>query len=90
MSVQDAIDELNSTGANLRCKRLVKMLESLGFVVKSKKSGGHKSFMHPDIRHFHGGNFDCGHGRDPEVKKVYIGIVKNILITYQHDLEQIN
>lgn len=90
MRVQEAIDELDAAGANLRCKRLVKILESLEFVVESRRVEHHKTFKHPKIPHFRGGNFNCGHRRNPEVLRTYVGIVKRILIEYQVELEEIN
>jgi hypothetical protein len=89
LKVKEAIRELDSAGANMRCKRLVDILESLKFVVKSGSKGNHKSFMHPDIPHFHGSSFDCGHKSNSEVKKFYVSSVRKTLNLYKDELEQI-
>lgn len=62
--------EIKGAGASMRCARLIKLLESLGFVVEG--DAGHKKFKHPAIPSFYGSNFDCGHGKNPQVLRCYI------------------
>ena len=77
MSYDHVRKEIKSAGASLRCTKLTSLLESLGFVVRGKT--GHKVFKHPSIPSFHGGDFNCGHGRNPQVKRGYIGKIVKIL-----------
>ena len=67
----------------------MKVLKSLKFEVTDGAKGNHKVFKHPDIPHFTGGHFDCGHGKSPQVKKFYIGDVRKTLERYKEELEQL-
>lgn len=87
LSVDDAIDELNNAKGNFQCARLIEILESFGFVVASKRSKHHKVVKHLQLPNFLGSNFACEHGKNPNVKKVYVGKVKRILTLYKDDLE---
>jgi hypothetical protein len=62
------------------------MLNDLGFTIKDGKLGGHKTYYHPAIKEFHGSNYNCGHGRDPIVKKAYIRNILKVLDIYEADI----
>ena len=64
-----------------------KMLESLGFRVKSGNNGRHHTFSHPEIKDFFGGNYDCGHGA--RMLPVYAKNVLKILLDLQEELDKI-
>jgi len=78
-----ALAKLRSSGANTRCKDLTKILEDLGFKVRDGNSGAHKVFDHPSIPEFSGSNYNCGHGRNPQVRPGYV----NRIITVVERLE---
>lgn len=70
-----------------RCAEVVRILESLGFTVKDRKKAGHKVFNHDGLENFFGSNFDCGHGRNPEVKKAYLKKILKVIDEYEDDLK---
>jgi predicted RNA binding protein YcfA (HicA-like mRNA interferase family) len=80
------ISDLKNRQKSLRCAELKKHLESLGFDVRKGSSGNHFTFTHPKIRTFFGSNYDCGHGRNPEVLPVYIKKAIKTLETYESEL----
>lgn len=88
MLVKDAIEQLRRARNNQRCSDLCRLLQEFGFDVRNgSRGGGHKVFDHPSIPHFIGSNFDCGHGRDPLVRGVYVGTIIRVLKTYQLELD---
>ena len=70
--VQSVIDRLNTKKGNLRCAEVKSLLEGLGFEVRDGKRGGHKIFVHDGVPEFTSGAFNCGHGKNPEIKRAYI------------------
>ena len=70
--VQSAINHLHTRKGHLRCEEVKRLLESLGFEVKDGKKGGHKVYMHDGISEFYSSSFNCGHGKNPEIKVAYI------------------
>lgn len=72
----------------MRCAELGKLLESLGFDVKDGERGSHKVFFHDHLEGFISGSYDCGHGRNPEVKSAYISNVLRILRQYEAELSR--
>ena len=70
----------------MRCADLGKLLESLGFDVKDSGRGGHKVFFHDHLEGFISGSYDCGHGRNSEIKPAYINNVLRILRQYEAEL----
>lgn len=76
-------------GENLRCDDLVRMLEGLGFVVTRGSSGNHYTFTHPSIAEFHGGNFNGGSGRNPQLKPVYVRSVLKVLRELEDELRML-
>lgn len=82
----DVITSLRSAGATVRCGELAGHLESLGFEVRDGKKQGHKVFVHHGIATFTSGAYTCGHGRNPEIKPVYIKKVITLLRQYESEL----
>lgn len=85
-SCADIVAMFRQKAASTSCKDLIRALEMLGFVVKPGTKGKHHTYTHPKIGSFRG-NFDCGHGRDPDVLPVYVKRVANILEEFEGDLE---
>lgn len=80
------IKRLDSSGTTIRCQDLASMLESLGFEVRDAKKQGHKIFVHHGVPLFTSGAYTCGHGRNPEIKKIYIKQVVRLLKRYESEL----
>jgi hypothetical protein len=62
------------------------MLTRLGFLVRDCGKGNHKAFSHARLAGFTGGNYDCGHGKNPQVKSVYIRKIIRILENWEDQL----
>jgi len=92
MSAQELFNNiahtLESGRRNTRCKDLIKALESLGFEVRDGSKQGHKVFLHDGLADFYSSSFTCGHGRNPEIKPVYVSKTLKILRNYETDLVQ--
>ena len=80
------IQRLKSARTSMRCAELGKLLESLGFYVKDGERGGHKVFFHDHLEGFISSSYDCGHGRNPEIKPAYISNVLRTLRQYEAEL----
>jgi len=78
--------ELSAAGSSMRCKTVTALLVSLGFNVRDGKKGGHKVFTHHGIPSFTSGSYNCEHGKNPEIKKVYIKNVIKVLEKYEQEL----
>lgn len=78
--------DLSSRIKGLRCTELVGHLESLGFKVKKGSKGNHHTYSHPDLKSFHGSNFDCGHGKNPILKPAYVRRAIAVLEEYESEL----
>lgn len=89
LSVKAVIDYLQQHKASLCCDDIKRLLASLGFEVRDGKQGGHKVFVHYGLPSFHSGSFNCGHGKNPEIKPAYISKIIQILKLYQDDLEKL-
>jgi hypothetical protein len=83
----DILGRLSSGGA-IRCQELADMLALLGFEVRDGKKTGHKVFVHHGVQSFTSGGYTCGHGRNPEIKPVYIRKVVTLLKQYKTELIQ--
>ena len=68
------------------CKDVTGELTELGFDIKDGRKGGHKIFTHEGLPDFISGSFDCGHGRNPEIKPAYIRNIIRTLETHSEDL----
>lgn len=87
--VAEIIKYLQQHKANLCCKEVINQLVKLGFEVKDGKRGGHKVFVHPGLSPaFHSASFNCGHGKNPEIKPPYIHKIIKILEQYSEELEE--
>ena len=88
-----AIQQLSNAGAGLRCNDLIQVLQSLGFTVDSRNSGGHKTYVSKalsDVSPFKTGNFNGGHGSNAEVKPFYVKNVLKLLRLYETELRELN
>jgi|SRR5680860_1004075 hypothetical protein len=72
VTVLDVKQALLSGKGNLRCTEIIALLQQLGFEVRAGKSRGHKLYFHDGLPEFHSGSFNCGHGKNPEIKPAYI------------------
>lgn len=77
--ISKTVGDLRSAKASMRCKELTEILTSFGFEMRDGKNAGHKIFVHHGIDLFKSGSFDCGHGKTPTVKPVYVGKIITIL-----------
>lgn len=82
------MQRLKASRTSMRCADLGKLLETLGFYVKDGERGGHKVFFHDHLDGFLSGSYDCGHGRNPEIKPAYISNVLCILRHYEAELNR--
>ena len=82
------IQELESVRANARCRDIKDKLEKLGFEVRDGKRGGHKIFFHDDLPSFMSGSLNCGHGKNPEIKPVYVRKIVRILKEHESDIKK--
>jgi hypothetical protein len=87
--VNDAIRELEEKKRSLRCNEVSTILISLGFEVRDGNQGGHKVFVHDGLNDFHSGSFNCGHGRNPEIKPAYIGKIIRLLREHKVSLSNL-
>ncbi len=88
-NVENAINYLQQHKTNLCCEDITRLLGNLGFDVRDGKQGGHKIFVHHGLPSFHSGSFNCGHGKNPEIKPAYISKIIQILKQYQGELERL-
>jgi len=70
MKNEDKIIQRLKTGGSIRCREILSLLRSLGFVVLDVKKGGHKVFYHPNFPDLMD-DFDCGHSDGYEIKSPY-------------------
>lgn len=67
---------------------MIRLLEGLGFAVRDGKKTGHKVITRPTLVNFTSAAFTCGHGRNPQVKPIYVAQIKRLLETYADRLEE--
>lgn len=82
----EVVEALQASKASIRCDTLAEQLARLGFEVRDGKRGGHKVFFHDGISTFTSGGYNCGHGKNPEIKPAYIGKVLTILRQYEAEI----
>lgn len=87
VTYDSAIEKLRQSKTNITCDELVRILTKLGYEVREGKRGNHRTYTHPKLAHWTGGNFDCGHGRNPPVLPAYIGKILKILEQHQDEIE---
>lgn len=83
---QSALRDLEQKKASSCCRDLIQLLERLGFEVRDGKRGGHKLFFHSGIAEFRSGSFNCGHGKNPEVKPAYVTKLTRVLRQYEDEI----
>lgn len=88
LQIQNTINSLQQHKASLCCDDVKSLLVSLGFEVRDGKQGGHKVFVHQGIPSFMSGSFNCGHGKNPEIKPAYILKIIQILKHHRDELEE--
>ena len=84
----DEAVRLLRSGRSVRCSDLVSMLERLGFVARRGRRGNHRIVTHPRLPGFFGTSFDCGHGRDAQVRPDYVRKLRRVFETYEEDLRR--
>lgn len=91
MDFNELVSFLNNAGNNTRCDELKGWLEATGFTVRDGKKGNHKIFIHNGLRDagFFSSSYDCGHGKNPSVKKPYITkILNQVVLKYETELRR--
>lgn len=68
------------------CKELGQLLETIGCRIKECKTPGHKQVFHDEIREFHSISYNCGHGKNPEIKRPYIRKISSYLTSLKPQL----
>ena len=86
-STKEIIEQLQLRKSNLCCEDVKQLLTSLGFDVRDGKLGGHKIYVHQGLPSFHSGSFNCGHGKNPEIKPAYITKIVQVLKQYKNELD---
>ena len=81
-----AVGRLSAGGANIRCSEMRSILASLGFRVENGRKGNHKLFYHDNINTFKAGNYNCGHGSDNELLKIYVKNVLDAIVENEEEL----
>lgn len=66
------IAALEGCGNNCLCSSIAKLLTDAGFTVREAGGPGHRVYSHTGLKGFFGGNYNCGHGRDPKVSALYV------------------
>lgn len=88
MSYDQVVTKIKGAGASMRCSKLSSLLKSLGFEIRGGDGPGHKVFKHPSIPSFHGGSFNCGHGKNPEVKRCYLRNIGKNLDEFEDEIKE--
>lgn len=88
VKLKETIDYLQQRKTNLCCEDVKCLLVNLGFEVRDGKQGGHKIFVHQGLPSFQSAAFNCGHGKNPEIKPAYIGKIIQLLKQYQGEIEE--
>jgi hypothetical protein len=86
-STKEIIEQLQLRKFNLCCEDVKQLLTRLGFDVRDGKLGGHKIYVHQGLPSFHSGSFNCGHGKNPEIKPAYITKIVQVLKQYKNELD---
>jgi GT2 family glycosyltransferase len=82
------ISQLQAAKSSIRCEELAAYMHDLGFVVRAGDAG-HKVVTHPGLKGFYSASYNCGHGRNPEIKPAYIGKILRILRQYESELDEL-
>ena len=79
-----------STGVAVRCNVMIRLLTGLGFTVRNGRKQGHKVITHPELDSFTSAAFSCGHGKNPQVKLVYVASMRSMLASHADDLQKLH
>jgi hypothetical protein len=82
----EVVQDLKNAKSNMRCKELAGHLTRLGFDVRDGNRGGHKLYFHDGVQGFTSGGYNCGHGKNPEIKPAYIRKVVRVLELYESEI----
>ena len=88
LKFDEVVNQLKAARSSIRCQQMARFLEQLGFEVRDAKKQGHKVFVHGSIESFSGSNYTCGHGRNPEIKSVYVSKVLKVLKQHEVEIKQ--
>ena len=83
---EEVVSALRSTKASMRCAELTRQLERLGFEVRPGKRGGHRIMVHDGLTSFYSKPFNCGHGKNPEIKPAYVRQILKLLNNHEQEL----
>ena len=89
MYIDDLIRSWSQRKASISCNEVTQVLTALGFEVRDGARGCHKIFTHDKLVNFYSASFNCGHGKNPIVKKSYITALIRTLRKYQIELERV-
>ena len=68
---------------------MIRLLTGLGFSVRDGRKQGHKVITHPSLDVFTSAAFACGHGKNPQVKPVYVASIRSLLASHADDLQKL-
>lgn len=85
--VSALVADLRARKANVRCKELTELLKDLGFTITPGR-GNHKIVTHDGLDGFTSTSYDCGHGKDAQIKPPYITKVARVLSDYASELSR--
>lgn len=89
MYIDDLIKSWSKRKANISCYEVIEELTVLGFEVRDGSKGGHKIFTHDKLINFYSSSFNCGHGKNPNLKKAYVTAIIRTLKKYQLELDKL-
>ncbi len=90
MTVDEAIAELKQAGGNYTCRKMVRLLRSLGFEIRDgKRTPNHKIVKHPDLLDFPGSDFNCPHRSGVGILKPYVRKILSMLEAWKDELEKV-
>ena len=91
LNVAEVIAHLTSHPNTIRAEELCALLIGLGFTIKQGTKGNHRKFLHAALSKkcltAIVGSFDAGHGKNAEVKGIYVKNVVKLLSKYESDLQ---
>lgn len=82
----ETVAALSAARRSIRCEELASHLRRLGFDVRDGKRGGHKLIFHDGIPDFTSASYNCGHGRNPEIKPAYVSNLLKLLEQYKKEI----
>jgi len=86
MLFDEVVAVLSAAKRSIRCDELAGQLSRLGFEVREGKRGGHRVYVHDGLPDFTSASYNCGHGRNPEIKPAYINDVLKILRRHEAEI----